>query len=174
MISTMFFCHFQELLMADLQPKLTELFAAPEVHTGAVLSQFGIRPGPLRDLLSTNQAWKVWGQGRCVTTAGRLTWKDYTVAINPLRPSTVIAVRSLAKFGWLLVFSGIRKSGKLIDRWFGVRFFWYDLMPWLDFPSRLALMMTAGGTQNGAPFFFKAWSPPWKKEEKDIWWLKWS
>ena len=29
--------------MADLQPKLTELFAAPEVHTGAVLAQFGIR-----------------------------------------------------------------------------------------------------------------------------------
>lgn len=38
------FLHQEELLMADLQPKLTELFAAPEVHTGAVLSQFGIRP----------------------------------------------------------------------------------------------------------------------------------
>ena len=60
--------------MADLQPKLTELFAAPEVHTGAVLSQFGIRPGPLRDLPQlTNQPLEGVKQGRCVTTAGRLT-----------------------------------------------------------------------------------------------------
>ena len=33
----------QELLLAGLQPALTELFAAPELHLGGSLGDFGIR-----------------------------------------------------------------------------------------------------------------------------------
>lgn len=38
------FLHQEELLLAGLQPALTELFAAPELHLGGSLGDFGIRP----------------------------------------------------------------------------------------------------------------------------------
>lgn len=35
--------NLKELLLAGLQPALTELFSAPELHAGPVLAEFGIR-----------------------------------------------------------------------------------------------------------------------------------